>query len=117
MSLDLANDTWLLYINGKTNLTYTYNKSRKLNEKFSDRADLPMVMRLGHYYFDNKPLLGTMQLFKVFNMPSRLTVDGRPTLISCCGEFFSDNKASCAMAYPTLNKNFTHYIKCGLRPN
>ena len=67
MSLDLANDNWLLYINGKTNLTYTYNKPRKLNEKFSDRADLPMVMRLGHYYFDNKPLLGTILDFHVWD--------------------------------------------------
>ena len=67
MSLDIVNDEWLLYINGKTNLTYTYNRPRKLNEKFSDKTDLPMVIRLGHYYFDNKPLLGTVLDFHVWD--------------------------------------------------
>ena len=69
MSLDLSDDSWILFINGKNgkNLTYLRNKSRKLNERFSDQTDLPMVIRLGHYYFDNKPLLGTILDFHVWD--------------------------------------------------
>ena len=67
MSLDFPNDQWDLYINGKANMTYLYRQARKLNERFSDRKDLPMVIRLGHYYFDNKPILGTILDFHVWD--------------------------------------------------
>ena len=67
MSIDIPNDQWVLYINGKSNNTYLHNKSRKLNDRFSDRTDLPMVIRLGHYYFDNKPILGTILDFHVWD--------------------------------------------------
>ena len=33
---------------------------RKLTEFLSENVDLPMVIRIGHYYFDNKPLIGKM---------------------------------------------------------
>ena len=67
MSIDLPNDQLHLYINGNANLTYIYRNSRKLNRKFSDRTNLPMVIRLGHYYFDNKPILGTILDFHVWD--------------------------------------------------
>ena len=67
MSIDFVDDQWNLYINGQTNMTYTYRKTRKLKERFSNRTDLPMVIRLGHYYFDNKPVLGTILDFHVWD--------------------------------------------------
>ena len=67
MSIDLPDDQLHLYINGNANMTYMYRKARKLNTKFSERTDLPMVIRLGHYYFDNKPILGTILDFHVWD--------------------------------------------------
>ena len=67
MSIDFTNDKCDLYINGKANTTYLHRQARKLNERFSDRKDLPMVIRLGHYYFDNKPILGTILDFHIWD--------------------------------------------------
>ena len=67
MSIDFVNDQCDLYINGKANMTYLYRKNRKFIEKFSDNKDLPMVIRLGHYYFDNKPIIGTILDFHVWD--------------------------------------------------
>ena len=38
--------------------TYFDNILRPLNGKLSVNSNLPMVLRVGHYYFDNKPLIG-----------------------------------------------------------
>ena len=67
MSIDFVNDQCDLYINGKANMTYLYRKNRKFIERFSDNTDLPMVIRLGHYYFDNKPIIGTILDFHVWD--------------------------------------------------
>ena len=40
---------------------------RPLNGKFSKNTNLPMVLRLGHYYFDNKPLIGKIVDFHAWN--------------------------------------------------
>ena len=67
MAIDFENDQCDLYINGNANMTYLYRKNRKFNEKFSDETDLPMVIRLGHYFFDNKPIIGTIVDFHVWD--------------------------------------------------
>ena len=48
-------------------MTYLYNRKRKLNSKFSADASLPMVVRLGHYYFDNKPIIGKIVDFHMWD--------------------------------------------------
>ena len=67
MSIDFVDDQWNLYINGKANMTWEFRKMRPLKERFSNRTNLPMVIRLGHYYFDNKPILGTILDFHVWD--------------------------------------------------
>ena len=33
----------------------------------SNATDLPMIVRLGHYYFDNKPLIGKIVDFNMWD--------------------------------------------------
>ena len=40
---------------------------RPLDGKLSTNSTLPMVIRLGHYYFDNKPLIGKIVDFHVWS--------------------------------------------------
>ena len=66
-SLDFANDKWSMAINGNSNKTSLSNYNGPLTYKFSDNATTPMMIRVGHYYFDNKPILGKIVDFNVWD--------------------------------------------------
>ena len=68
MSLDYVQDVWVLYINGKDNVTDPWvPDGRNLTMKFTGNSSAPLVIRVGHYYFDNKPLIGKIVNFHVWN--------------------------------------------------
>ena len=58
MAIDFANDISDLYINGEIYNNTELRKLRPMNAKLSEQKDLSMLIRIGHYYFDNKPLIG-----------------------------------------------------------
>lgn len=66
-SLDFVKDSWKMAINGDTNATYLYRHNVPLKEKFSDNASMPLVIRLGHYFFDDKPIIGKIVDFNVWD--------------------------------------------------
>ena len=57
VALDFHNNTWDMRINGKEN-TGKKTWARPTDGFMSNNTDLPMVIRIGHYYFDNKPIIG-----------------------------------------------------------
>ena len=59
IAMDFVTDKTLYYTGGKE-LQGSYRAMGKLSALLSNRTDLPMVVRLGHYYFDNKPMIGRM---------------------------------------------------------
>ena len=65
LSVDLAGNKWNLFVHGKE---LEHSKTmRPLNGKMSDATDLPMVVRLAHYYFDNKPIIGQIVDFNMWD--------------------------------------------------
>lgn len=66
LSLDFSGNKWNLFVNGKE-IEDSKAKLRPLNGKMSDAADLPMVVRLAHYYFDNKPIIGQIVDFNMWD--------------------------------------------------
>ena len=66
-SLDFTNDKWSMAINGNSNMSSLSNYNGPLNSKFSDNVTTPMMIRVGHYYFDNKPILGKIVDFNVWD--------------------------------------------------
>ena len=68
--MDFKNDDIALYRDG-TKFVEKMRRLRPMNGKLSNATDLPMVVRLGHYFFDNKPLIGRLVYF---NMWSRLVI-------------------------------------------
>ena len=67
ISINFKDDEWMLAINGDTNKTFLKNYNRPLVGKFSENSSTPMVMRLGHYYFDNKPIIGKIVDFHMWD--------------------------------------------------
>ena len=65
-SFDFPADNWQLFVNGKeiANLSTIL---RPLTGKMSDAKDLPMVVRLAHYYFDDKPIIGKIVDFNLWD--------------------------------------------------
>ena len=66
LAIDFKNDARVLYLNGKN----SYERGRALrpmNGKLSNATTLPMVVRLGHYFFDNKPLIGRLVDVNIWN--------------------------------------------------
>ena len=59
IAMDFVSDTTMYYTGGKE-FQGSYRALGKLSALLSNRTDLPMVVRLGHYYFDNKPMIGRM---------------------------------------------------------
>ena len=59
MAVDFVLDKFSLYINGQKSPPPS-SKLRPLTGKMSDAKDLPLIVRMGHYYFDNKPIIGRM---------------------------------------------------------
>ena len=57
--MDFRNNKVVLFINGK-NRDEKIRSLRPMNGKLSDAKHLPMVFRLGHYFFDNKPIIGKL---------------------------------------------------------
>ena len=66
-ALDFADDQWSMAINGNSNATSLSNYNGPLTSKFSDNNTTPMMIRVGHYYFDNKPILGKIVDFNVWD--------------------------------------------------
>ena len=64
--LDFVEDLWRLFVNGEE-ITERTSKLRSLDGKMSDEKDLPMVVRLAHYYFDNKPIIGKIVDFHMWD--------------------------------------------------
>ena len=64
--LDFVGDLWRLFVNGEE-ITERTSKLRSLDGKMSDDKDLPMVVRLAHYYFDNKPIIGKIVDFHMWD--------------------------------------------------
>ena len=64
--LDFVEDLWRLFVNGEE-ITERTSKLRSLDGKMSDDKDLPMVVRLAHYYFDNKPIIGKIVDFHMWD--------------------------------------------------
>ena len=57
LALDFANDTTAYYANGKA-FEGKISSAKPLRVWMSNNTDLPMLVRIGHYYFDNKPMIG-----------------------------------------------------------
>ena len=59
VAMDFKKDKIILFLNGK-NRNEKIRSLRPMNGKLSDAKGLPMVVRLGHYFFDNKPIIGKL---------------------------------------------------------
>ena len=59
IAMDFVSDTTLYYAEGKA-FSGKVGALRHISELFSNNTKLPMVVRIGHYYFDNKPMIGRM---------------------------------------------------------
>ena len=57
--MDFVSDTTLYYAEGKE-FSGKASQARHISELLSNNTELPMVVRIGHYYFDNKPMIGRM---------------------------------------------------------
>ena len=67
MSVDFLMDEWKIFINGKNDIFNYKPDDRKLDNKMTGNSSQSMIVRLGHYYFDNKPLIGKMVNFHMWN--------------------------------------------------
>ena len=67
VAFDFSGDRWEYLVNGKRLKYKRTSYLRPLNGRMSDDKDLPMVVRLGHYYFDNKPIIGKMIDFHLWD--------------------------------------------------
>lgn len=65
LALDFPGDRWELFLNGEK-VEEVRSKSKPLDGKFSNNTELPMVVRIGHYYFDNKPIIGKIVDFHMW---------------------------------------------------
>ena len=59
IAIDFKHDDRVMYLDGK-NRNGRGRVLRLMNGKLSNATALPMVVRLGHYFFDNKPLIGKL---------------------------------------------------------
>ena len=59
ITIDFKNDDRVFYLNGRIRKGRG-RALRPMNGKLSNATALPMVVRLGHYFFDNKPLIGKL---------------------------------------------------------
>ena len=59
IAMDFVSDNTLYYAEGKP-FSGKFSFIRPLSAFLSNNTDLPMVVRIGHYYFDNKPMIGRM---------------------------------------------------------
>ena len=57
--MDFVSDTTLYFAEGKA-FTGKFSVLGPLSGLLSNNTNLPMVVRIGHYYFDNKPMIGRM---------------------------------------------------------
>jgi hypothetical protein len=57
-SLDFEGDSINMYVDGRPMIREIY--INPLSALLSNNTELPMVVRIGHYYFDNKPLIGRL---------------------------------------------------------
>ena len=64
--MDFKNDDITLYRDGRK-FVEKMRRLRPMNGKLSNATDLPMVVRLGHYFFDNKPLIGKLVYFNLWS--------------------------------------------------
>ena len=68
LAVDLEQDTFDVAINGDLNATYWRDPdSRTMTDKMTGNDSLPMTIRLGHFYFDNKPIIGKIVDFHMWN--------------------------------------------------
>ena len=67
VAVDLDADDLKVAINGDLNATTRKEDDRTLREKFTGDSSLPMTVRVGHYYFDNKPMIGKIMDFHMWN--------------------------------------------------
>lgn len=65
-SLDFPADNWQLFVNGQE-IPGQSSSLRPLTGKMSDAKDLPMVVRLAHYFFDDKPIIGKIVDFNLWD--------------------------------------------------
>ena len=56
-AFDFAGDRWDIFVNGDE-VDNVQSNLRPVGGRLSDEKDLPMVVRIAHYYFDNKPIIG-----------------------------------------------------------
>ena len=66
-ALDFAGDNWDIFVNGKEEDGKVTSNLRPVGGRLSDEKDLPMVVRVAHYYFDNKPIIGRIVDFHVWD--------------------------------------------------
>ena len=59
IAIDFKNDDRVFYLNGMKRKGRG-RALRPMNGKLSNATALPMVVRLGHYFFDNKLLIGKL---------------------------------------------------------
>ena len=57
IAVDFMTNTTAYFVDGQE-LSGWYIQMRDFKELFSDNTNLPMVVRIGHYYFDDKPTIG-----------------------------------------------------------
>jgi hypothetical protein len=57
--MDFVSDTTLYYAEGRP-FSGKFSKIGPLSVLMSNKTDLPMMVRIGHYSFDNKPMIGRM---------------------------------------------------------
>ena len=65
-SLDFPADNWQLFVNGQE-IPGQSSNLRPLTGKMSDAKDFPMVVRLAHYFFDDKPIIGKIVDFNLWD--------------------------------------------------
>ncbi|XP_023345432.1 uncharacterized protein LOC111714532, partial [Eurytemora carolleeae] len=65
-SIDIEKDEVILYLNGKSDFK-SQTPTKSIKSKISKNTEVPMVIRLGHYYFDTKPLIGKLAEVNVWD--------------------------------------------------
>ena len=78
-SIDYDNGTMSMFLNGEK----LPQKSRKAMALPANSSSLPLVVRLGRYYYDDTPLLGKIL---DFNLWDRVLTEEEMSNYSKCGE-------------------------------
>ncbi|XP_023325055.1 uncharacterized protein LOC111698837 [Eurytemora carolleeae] len=67
VGIDIEENTLMMYQNGVSDF-HPISFSAPLKNRLSNNTELPMVVRLGHYYFDSKPLIGKIAGVNVWDI-------------------------------------------------